>query len=193
MKIKIENKRKKTRNINKSDSANKTRKNVHAICSQRFLGIETKFTKRFQKSIDQTYKNVHNSLLHAFSIPFSPSQYTPQSDYYTYVNYRWIQDANKKYQSKKTKDRYFVEVDIFRLAQNRVYEELFGLIKKYIDTDSSKKRNTINNVYKSLLKLESTTTKIHFKEMDTLHQQYVEKDNMWSLLAYLNVNEIKFI
>lgn len=194
MKKKMENKRKKTRNINKSGSTNKTRKivptNAAAICNQRFIGIEDKYKKRFQKKIERTYKEMHNSLLHAFSIPFSPSNYTPQSDYYTYINYRWLQDANKKYESKKTKDRYFVEIDIFRLSQNRVYSELFELIKKYIDTDSSKKRNTINNVYKSLLKLESGTIQTHFKEMDVIHQQYVEKDNLWELMAHLNENEI---
>ena len=101
----MENKRKKTININKSGSTNKTRKivptNAIAICSQRFIGIEEKYKKRFKKEVERTYKEMHNSLLHAFRIPFSPSNYTPQSDYYTYINYRWLQDANKKYESKK--------------------------------------------------------------------------------------------
>ena len=179
------------RHINKTQGTfSKTKKNIGVVCSPRFLGIENKYKKTFKKNIERSYEEMHKILLHAFKIPFSPSKITPQSDYYTYINYRWIQDAAKKYASKKTKNRYFVEVDIFRLAQNKVYGELFELVKKYLDTEHSKKRNAINNVYKSLLKLESSTIKTHFKEMDTLYKQYVEKDNMWGLMANLNENEI---
>jgi hypothetical protein len=72
---------------------------------------------------------MRGTLVRAFKIPFSPSNITPQSDFYTYINYRWIQDSIKKYKSRDTVNRYFIEVDIFRLAQDKVYKELFELVK----------------------------------------------------------------
>jgi len=161
-----------------------------AICTQQFTSIEKKYKQKFKSAIARSYKKMNKALLHAFKIPFSPSDFTPQSDFYTYINYRWIQDAVKKYRNKDTKNRYFVEVDIFRLAQDKVYRELFALVKKYIETEKSKKRDAINNVYKSLLSLKSTTIRTHFKEMEPLYQEYQDKGNLWGFLAHLNENEI---
>lgn len=174
---------------------NKTRKNILPqksldLCSQQYLNIEDRYSKKFKKNISKSFKEMHQTLVHAFNIPFSPSNITPQSDFYTYINYRWVQDSIKKYKSKKTENRYFIEVDIFRLTQDKVYRELFELVKNYIKTEKNKKRDMINNVYQSLLKLKSSTIHKHFKDMDNEFNEYQIKDNLWGFMAHLNENEI---
>lgn len=161
-----------------------------ALCSQQYLNIEDKYIKKFKKNVSRSYKDMEGTLIRAFKIPFSPSNITPQFDFYTYINYRWIQDSMKKYKSRDTVNRYFIEVDIFRLAQDKVYKELFDLVKNYIDTEKTKKRDLINNVYKSLLKLDSSSIHKHFKEMNSIFDEFQRKDNLWSGLAFLNENEI---
>jgi putative endopeptidase len=173
----------------------KTRKNVVpkdalALCPQRFVHIEDNYKKKFQNEISKSYKEMHNNLLHAFNIPFSPSAITPQTDFYTWINYRWIKDTVKKYKNKDTPNRYFVEVDIFRLTQDKVYRELFVLVKKFIANEKSKKRDAIHNVYKSLLNLNSQTIHSHFKEMPTLYAKFQSTNNVWEWMAFLNENEI---
>ena len=178
-----------------TNKAKKTRKNLTpkdglALCPQRYIHIEDVYKKKFQKNIARSYKEMQSNLKRAFNIPFSPSSVTPQTDFYTWINYRWIKDTVKKYKSKDTQNKYFVEVDIFRLTQDKVYRELFVLIKKFIATEKSKKRDAINNVYKSLLNLNSTTIHKHFKEMPTLYQNFTSKESVWEWMAFLNENEI---
>jgi len=180
---------------NIKSNMSKTRKNITpkdalALCPQRFVHIEDVYRKKFQNKISRSYKEMQHNLKRAFNIPFSPSSVTPQTDFYTWINYRWIKDTVKKYKNKDTPDRYFVEVDIFRLTQDRVYRELFVLVKKFIDNEKSKKRDAINNVYKSLLDLNSTTIHSHFKEMPELYAKFQTTNNIWEWMAFLNENEI---
>ena len=165
---------------------------ITSDCTKRYSNIEKRYQSIFKKDRDtKKLYNKHQKILqHAFRIPFAPSKITPQSDFYTYINYRWIQKTEKEYSNKKTKNRYFVEVDIFRLTQNKVYQDLFKLVKSYIQTEKTQKRNLINNVYQSLLTLKSDSIFLRFKEMDTLHNSYIEEDNLWSYLAHVNENEI---
>jgi putative endopeptidase len=188
-----------TRNIKRGNKIkkmmNKTRKKLVpkdalALCPQRFVHIEDNYTKKFQNKIARSYKEMQKNLLHAFNIPFSPSAITPQTDFYTWINYRWIKDTVKKYKNKDTPNRYFVEVDIFRLTQDKVYRELFVLVKKFIDNEKSKKRDAINNVYKSLLNLNSQTIHSHFKEMPEIYAKFQSTNNVWDWMAFLNENEI---
>lgn len=183
------------KNGNKIKNPCKTRKNVTpkdalALCPQRFIHIEDVYKKKFQNKISRSYKEMQKNLMHAFNIPFSPSSITPQTDFYTWINYRWIKDTVKKYKSKDTKNRYFVEVDIFRLTQDKVYRELFVLVKNYIEQEKSKKRDAINNVYKSLLNLNSKTIHSHFKQMPVIYENFQNKENVLEWMAFLNENEI---
>jgi len=184
------------RTHNKRIKHNKTKKQQdvprksNALCSQQYLNIEERFSTKFKKNILRSYKQMHTALVHAFKIPFSPSNVTPQSDFYTYINYRWIQDSIKKYKSKETLNRYFVEVDIFRITQDKVYKELFELVKTYIASEKTKRRDKINNVYRSLLTLKSSTIHKHFKEMNDIFESFQKQNNLWNSLAFLNENEI---
>ena len=163
-----------------------------SICTQRYKNIEKKYERRFKNQIRRTYIETKRAYLHAFNIPFSPSTITPQSDFYTYINYRWIQDTIKKYASRETKNRYFIEVDVFRLTQNKVYQQLIELVKNYLKTEKTalKKRKAIDNVYQSLLKLNSSSVHMHFLEMNDIYKGYIQRDNMLDFMAHLNENEI---
>jgi predicted metalloendopeptidase len=173
---------------------NKTRKNAltknEAFCMQRYKNVESRYADKHKDQISKGYKEMHHRLVKDFKIPFSPSTITPQNDFYSYINYRWIQQTVKKYKSKKTENRYYVEVDIFRVVQDKVYRELFGLVDKFIKTETGKKRDAINNVYKSLLYLDSGSLRKHLKELEPKYQMYQKSDNYLDWMASLNENEI---
>lgn len=182
---------KKSRKNNKYVSANKTKKNVSStMCLQRYQNIETRYSDKYKKNTLKTYNQTRRALVRAFNIPFSPSTITPQSDFYSYINYRWIQDAVKKYKSKNTENRYFVEVDIFRLVQDKVYRELFSLVDTYIKTEKSKKRDAINNVYKSLLHLNHKSMPKYYNELEPIYKKFQKNENYLEWMAYTNDNEI---
>ena len=63
------------------------------------------------------------------AIPYSVSTITPQNDYYSYVNYRWLRDTEA---TSKSKEKFYAQIDDFRMAQENVYIEVIELVKKYI-------------------------------------------------------------
>ena len=184
----------KSRKNKKGTIMNKTKKNMSPnnedFFMQRYKNIEIRHADKYKNQDIKNYKEEHHQLVKAFKIPFSPSSITPQNDFYSYINYRWLQDTVKKYKSKKTENRYYVEVDIFRVVQDKVYRELFDLVNKFIKTETGKKRDAINNVYKSLLHLDSGSLRKHVNELEPKYQQYQSSNNYLDWMASLNENEI---
>jgi len=195
----------KKQNIVKKMTRSSTKRNVKSIltvqnklehskdirCPQPYLNIEKNYDKLFKNQNTKDYMKINKLLLRKLKIPFSPSTITPQSDFYSYINYRWLEETGKKYGSKKTKNRYFVEIDTFRLVQNKVYNELFQLIKNYLKKEKSKKRDAIYNVYHSLLHLNSKNTYMHIKKVNSIYEEHtLNQTTPWSVLSRLNDNEI---
>ena len=96
--------------------------------------------------------NVEKSLVQLFKTPFTPKEYKSKDDYYTYINYEWINTQTQKL--KKTL-KYYVQVDSFRVTQDKVYYELIDIVKSYIKNNNSEKSKQIKNVYESLLHLDN--------------------------------------
>ena len=101
---------------------NKTRKcqssksepsNTHVLES-----FEKDFEKTFKNSLTTENANIEKSLVKMFKTPFTPSKYTPKNDFYTYINYQWIEDQTKKLLEQ---NKYYVQVDSFRITQEKVY------------------------------------------------------------------------
>lgn len=68
----------------------------------------------------------------------------PNQDYYDYVNENWINDQTAEL---KKNPQYYVEVDDFRIIQDKVYREVIEHTKTYIKSDpTSKKSKSINAV-----------------------------------------------
>ena len=63
----------------------------------------------------------------------------------------------KSEESKKTQ-KYYVQIDSFRITQEKVYYELIDIVKKYIKNNNSPKANAIKKVYNSLYNLNFENT-----------------------------------
>ena len=68
----------------------------------------------------------------------------PKNDFYSYINKKWLNEYKKEQHLG-----YIVEVDNFRLVQDKVYRELIGMMEKYIKMNDSKKSICVKNLYKS--------------------------------------------
>jgi hypothetical protein len=160
---------------------------------------EKKYLSKVDKLLDQSRNKIFDSqqsgelwkkpLSTVLAIPYASTGITPNQDFYTYINYRWIQDTDII--SKKSR-KYYTQIDAFRVTQEKVYNDVINLVKKYVKENRGSKRATLlNNVYKSMLNFDKDKIKVHIRHVDERYENYVVKTkNMWGFLAQMNTNEI---
>ena len=113
--------------------------------------FEREFEKTFTHNLKKENANVQKSLIKIFKTPFAPSKITPQNDYYTYINYNWIHKQTKEL----TKiNKFYVQMDNFRITQEKVYYELIEIVKEYIKNNDTAKSRAIKNLYECMLHLD---------------------------------------
>jgi putative endopeptidase len=184
----------KTRRIKKKN--NMTKKNVHSnkqlqtLCkthSNSFNSFEKEYGK-MNKPNKPNY-NVEKSLVKLFKTSFTPVEYKSKNDYYTYINYEWI---NKQTQNLKLKKniKYYVQIDSFRVTQEKVYYELINIVKSYIKNNNSEKATQIKNVYESLLHLDNKSAEEYISYYINLVDTKIASNNFYGLLGDQNRNEI---
>ena len=104
----------------------------------------------------------------------------PANDFYSYVNRDWIRST-----SLKPEQDYIVQIDDFRLAQDRVYSQLVSI------AESASAPNPVKTLYESLKRpISSTTVIMHVREHVRILDECIAEDNLWKFLAYLNTNEL---
>jgi hypothetical protein len=91
-----------------------------------FESFENVFEKTFKHSLKTENANVERALIKLFKTPFAPSKITPRNDYYTYINYQWIAKKTKELETTK---KFYVQMDNFRITQEKVYYELMDIVK----------------------------------------------------------------
>jgi len=112
----------------------------------------------------------------------------PNQDYYTYVNYGWIKEQT---QALKKHPEYYVEVDDFRIVQDKVYRQVLDLLKKYIkENPSLKKAKAVNAIYKCIM----NNTKSHaFRAVRDIKRNIdniINNESITDMLVYLNRDEV---
>jgi len=141
----------------------------------------TKFIKRKEKMNNKIGKE----LIEIFKKPNAPSSIHLKDDFFTYVNYKWLDEMKHK----KIK-KYFTRVDSFRTLQEKVYYQLIDIVKEYISTNSTHKSKMIQNMYESFLHPSEKICMNHWinikKELDDIFDNKTYMD----LLIYMNRNEI---
>ena len=142
------------------------------------------------KNIEKTAKPFEDKLIKAFGRAFSPSHIKEHNDFYTYVNYNWIKETEKSSKTYKKEDKYFTQVDTFRLVQNKVYIELMGYVKEYIRTVKTARSAMIKNVYTSLLNLNQNKINEHILKLKTNYDSLILRGNLWEFLASINKNPL---
>lgn len=149
----------------------------------------------FEDKIDLIYGDVFSSkdfnlektIIKELRQAVSPSNITPQDDFYSYINERWM-----KKEQLDASQKYIVQVDDFRLVQDKVYKQLIQIVKEFVTTNKSPESKELNNFYKSQLKLNTNQeTKRHATEtLSRIDHLRKDKNNLYNMLAMANENEI---
>jgi hypothetical protein len=185
-----DNKKNKTYKIKKNKN-NLTESEKKIICQKyqdTYSTFEDKLNNIFKKKhIKITSKdyNLEKDILKNLKQAVSPSKITPQNDFYSYINDRWL----KNYHPEKGQE-YIIQYDDFRIVQDKVYHQLMEIVKEYISTHDTEFSKCLKNFYESKrmtkekLKECSATT---LKQIDELRKN---KNNLWKILGFANKSEI---
>jgi putative endopeptidase len=182
--------RKHKKNNNKSKKMVPTYKESRIVCrnaANTFNSFEEEYEKKFKNSLKKEDTKIEESLVKLFKTPFTPSKYTAQNDFYTWINYEWLKKTGEE--SNKNK-KFYVQVDSFRVTQEKVYYELIDIVKDYIKKNDTNKSIALNNLYKSLLTLDDESAANYVKWATIRVDQIIESNNLYRMLAEINQNEI---
>ena len=181
-------KHKTTRNKTKKCKPNK--QTIKLLCQEHantFNRFEDEYEKSHKKNFKEYDQNVEKTLIKMFNTPFTPSKIKAKDDYYTYINYQWIA---QKTQELKEKLKYYVQVDNFRITQEKVYYELIEIIKEYVKNNDSPKAKAIKKVYNSLYNLDSKIIKEYVNIVVKIIDDLLAKEDMFYFFGKVNQNEI---
>ena len=143
------------------------------------------FEKNFSKSITSNFKNKKEFVKELLS-NFSPNTIKPENNYYDYINYQWLKNVSLEKQQE-----YIVQVDDFRLAQDRVYTELNEIVLHYIKTHNDKLSKNLKNYYTSVIQMNPKPYSKKIAEQDLkMVEEFIHNNNPWDLLAYFNKDEM---
>jgi putative endopeptidase len=149
------------------------------------------FEKDFEKSIKfnliKYNKNIEQELVKLFNRPFTPSKIKMQDDYYTYINYQWIESQTKKIEKE---DKFYVQVDSFRIVQENVYYELMELVREYYKNNHTTRAKLVKNVYESFLNYDQKSIMKNIKETTDTLDNLILGGDVYKMLAFVNKNEI---
>jgi putative endopeptidase len=165
----------------------RTKKNVtKKIKNQLMCPIGLKsFEEEFSKTASSNFKNKTEFVKELLS-KFAPNSIKPENDFYDFINYQWLKNVSLEKQQK-----YIVQIDDFRLAQDKVYRELNQIILDYVKTHHDKLARNLKNYYKSVVEMNPKpySKKLAFeaeKKIDSL----IHNNNPWEMLAYFNKDEM---
>lgn len=158
------------------DSTEKSKESLY------YTGIESEYNKKkipYEKLKKNLIKNIKEiDSKHGFT--------KPQEDFYSYVNELWLKDKKIKENQK-----YIVQVDDFRLVQDKVYHELLAIIDDYTKKGETDQAVQMKNLYHSVKKgasAHSLKEKVKEKilEIDYARQ---DKNNVWKFIGGFNQND----
>jgi putative endopeptidase len=117
---------------------------------------------------------------------FAPNSIKPENDFYDFINYQWLKNVSLEEQQK-----YIVQIDDFRLAQDKVYHELDKIIIEYIKSHNDKLSKNLKSFYNSVILMNPKpySKKLAFESVKTI-EKLIEKNNPWEMLAYFNKDEM---
>ena len=176
-------------NKRKNNSNNKTKK-LNKICPISLKPFEEKFSKELSVKETKKLKSIETIKKKNFAkellARFAPSSIKPNNNFYDYINYLWIKNVTLKEQQK-----YIVQIDDFRLAQDKVYTQLNEIIVNYFNNNNNKLAKNLKNYYTSVIKMNPKPySKKLAAEAVNIIDNFIKNDNPWALLAYINSDEM---
>lgn len=181
----------KTKKIYSKVLPNLTKQQQMTICKKfpnTFNTFQDKFSKKYDANMkDPNFNRTRELMKINDEFMRIPKSMKPNNDYYTWVNYIWL----NKPQLLTKNEKYIVQIDDFRMVQHKVYGQLLEIVKEYIQQNHNQKAKEIKNVYQSFLKLNTNeqTKKYAFEYVQKIDELRKNKQNLWKLMAFLNKNE----
>ena len=183
---------------NKTKRVSYSNQELAHICeSEKYIDVEDNlFTKKYEIEMSKKPFNIRDIeeykklLIKEFS-KFSKKNLNyesklPKNDFYTFINNDWLYHFDKE-----KNEKFYVEIDNFRIVQEKVYYELIGFVKQYIkENPHSTQSIAIKNLYDSLTINTIDAIKKHAKNILAETNKFIEKNDMYGLLADINMNEI---
>jgi putative endopeptidase len=166
------------------------------FCKQQpntYKSFESEVEELFKKNkidITSANYNLEKAVLKDLKKAVSPSKITPNNDFYSYINERWLKDIDLE-----ANQGYIVQIDNFRLLQDKVYRELIEILDKYTSdptTKNTKEGICIRNAYaasKTFNTIEQTRC-LAKKIVEYVDALFESNMNLWQKLAKSNQNEI---
>lgn len=169
---------------------NKTRKNTKQIvdCPIGLKEFEEEFSKKFPpNALVRTNHQKTRDFVKELMTKFAPSDIKPENNFYDYINYLWLKNVGLKEQLS-----YIVQVDDFRLVQDKVYKELNHIILDYTKKHNDKLSVNLRNFYNSVVNMnsKSETRKLAKEAVKQVENFTSNKDGIWKMLAYMNSDEM---
>lgn len=163
------------------------------VCKNYFNTYDTfedKIEEVFKKNkIDflSTNYNLEKEILRDFREASKPSKVNPQNDYYSYINDKWLKDYELQ-----SNQKYIVQVDNFRITQDKVYRELLEIVKEYVNNNNCPLSKNMKRYYESILKQNTREQSCYYANYfaNNVDELRKDKNNLWNLLGLINHNEI---
>ena len=173
-----------------------TKEAVDILCKQyanTYTPFESKIDEIFKKNkidINNANYNLEKAVVKDLKKAVSPSKIKPNDDYYSYINERWIEETELGLEQG-----YIIQVDDFRLIQDKVYRELIEILENYInnpETKKTKEGRCIINAYKSFTRFNTSEQTQCLAKTVAEFIDVISKSeySIWYKLAMVNMNEI---
>ena len=164
---------------------------IDDVCSKfDYKSFEKEFEKDNPDLAKMSKHDIEKTLIKTLNTPYDPTTVRPQDDFYTYINYNWLKYTRNKMAVSPKINKYYVEVDNFRIVQNTVYHQLMDIVKNYIKTSHTPYANKLKNMYKSLINLNANVSKEHIRSSREQIDMYIKDGNMLEFLAHINNNKL---
>lgn len=180
-----------TNNLNKTKKSNnkntKKNKNNNNNCSIGLKPFEKEYSKNMSpSSLVETNTSKKREFVKELMTKFSPISIKPHDNFYDYINYLWLKNI-----SIEKQQNYIIQVDDFRLAQDKVYNQLNEIILDYIKNNDNKLSNNLKNYYNSIIQANPKSYSRQLaREAISIIDNFIKDDNPWALLAYINKDEM---
>jgi putative endopeptidase len=186
----MKSKQKRHKSLNITKKCRPSHSQLTVLCREAantFNQFEEEYEKNFKHNLKKENTNIEAELVKMFKTPFTPSKYTPQDDYYTYINYQWMAKKHKELQKEQ---KYYVQIDSFRMTQEKVYYELIDIVKDYVKKNNTPRSRAVKNVYDSLYNLDDAATAEYVGWAVSRIDQIFASNSLYRMLAEINQNEI---
>jgi putative endopeptidase len=156
-------------------------------CPVNFKPFEEEFSKTIpQSQLIKSNEQKKSQFVKEVTARFTPKNIQPNNDFYDYINYGWLKNVSLEKQQD-----YIVQVDDFRLAQDKVYHELNELILNYIKTHNNPLSKNLKNYYTTVVNMNpiDQSKKLAIESVKTI-DDLIQSKNMWKMLAFFNKDEM---